>query len=636
MATDGETLSYGFPLRDAPGASAETVLQSSLCALDALVLRKDAVFRVEPTPQALEKIALDPQAQWEPSPSGRHRVLLLSGKPEGATSRVMAVAVSDGKDATAVRIFWHGDFLVRALRDLEDAHWERVPRRFVAAALAAHRLGRTCYGAEGPVLAANIPWKQGIPTTPPPPLTGEQVGREALALVKAMAEGRKTDFPPRGTDAYRVAQAAGRLVWQPEWAARIAAALSRQREKGLAERPEELIHAVAMHIAFRGVREVEVKGLRIRPRNAAALAEIWAQYAEWLHGDVPEGFVRWLHPDGMWGPGVLPDEPLGTDPELCTALERSLVAEARQQARYVPYGAFVLRFPEALPVLRFVSDLLLWVEGDRIWCGLRGRDGNVGESFLWTASDGVATPLMVHAEGRAVLGAVLAALWHDMAVAGEEALPEREPSRRDRPAERRPPGLQESAPKPASAVFPGRRRAVRDVELSGVRSWGGLEDRVVVRRAHAVRGHLRKLHQGWAASEDARTHARSYGMVLPDGYTFVRPHVRGGKKDGPVGREGVQVEVPTVKARGLVTLTALLSPGGRETMMPPPLRQRTAMCRLQEPSADRLPVFRLASVVLVRCVPRAGGRGGERTVRHARADGCARRIAEVLASRRSR
>jgi hypothetical protein len=47
--------------------------------------------------------------------------------------------------------------------------------------------------------------------------------------------------------------------------------------------------------------------------------------------------------------------------------------------------------------------------------------------------------------------------------------------------------------------------------------------------------------------------ARSYGIQLPDGYTFVRPHVRGGH-----GEENALGDEVIVVARGLATVMTLL------------------------------------------------------------------------------
>ncbi len=43
-----------------------------------------------------------------------------------------------------------------------------------------------------------------------------------------------------------------------------------------------------------------------------------------------------------------------------------------------------------------------------------------------------------------------------------------------------------------------------------------------------MRGHLRRLPEGWCPSEGARAAAAWYGLVLSPDHTFVRPHTRGG------------------------------------------------------------------------------------------------------------
>lgn len=44
---------------------------------------------------------------------------------------------------------------------------------------------------------------------------------------------------------------------------------------------------------------------------------------------------------------------------------------------------------------------------------------------------------------------------------------------------------------------------------------------------HLVSGHFRKLPADWKASDEAREHAKEFGLTLTEGYTFVRPHERG-------------------------------------------------------------------------------------------------------------
>jgi hypothetical protein len=78
------------------------------------------------------------------------------------------------------------------------------------------------------------------------------------------------------------------------------------------------------------------------------------------------------------------------------------------------------------------------------------------------------------------------------------------------------------------------------------------------RAAHVVRGHLRRLPEGWKAHPEALRLAEGFGMVVPEGFTFVRPHIRGGRAVPP-GPE-TPPEIPAV-ARGLASLM-LLEEGG--------------------------------------------------------------------------
>lgn len=98
----------------------------------------------------------------------------------------------------------------------------------------------------------------------------------------------------------------------------------------------------------------------------------------------------------------------------------------------------------------------------------------------------------------------------------------------------------------------------RRLSLSGAREWGSPEEREQIRlRMHGVAGHLRRLAENWSRSLEAEEAARAYGVVLPDGYTFVRPFVRGGEgvEEGAVAPQRV-----VVRSRGLASLVSL---GGR-------------------------------------------------------------------------
>lgn len=65
--------------------------------------------------------------------------------------------------------------------------------------------------------------------------------------------------------------------------------------------------------------------------------------------------------------------------------------------------------------------------------------------------------------------------------------------------------------------------------------------------AHYVTGFLRRLPEGHKASQRQIEVSREHGIRVPDGYTFVSPHVRGGMMDG-----GASVRVVCYSALGLL------------------------------------------------------------------------------------
>jgi hypothetical protein len=54
--------------------------------------------------------------------------------------------------------------------------------------------------------------------------------------------------------------------------------------------------------------------------------------------------------------------------------------------------------------------------------------------------------------------------------------------------------------------------------------------REAILELHSVSGHLRRLQVGGRASDTQRGLAESVGVRLPDGFTWVRPHSRGGER----------------------------------------------------------------------------------------------------------
>jgi len=263
------------------GEPEERVLAAPSCVLELFTLGPGGEpVRATSSRQALEAVATDPGSHWIPNPAGTWSLLARRGRPPGTAGWHCLLAASEVEGSPVlVRLLWSGDSLLAALRELESAAWSVLSRRFVCAAVAAHRLGRDCHGAEGPAVAAVAPWGDEEPAAPPPPLGGgKRVDETVQGMLEALVRREAPTLPARGTDACRVGLKLGRLVWAEENVRRIAAAWSRRLEA-----PEILIWAVALHAAVRGAREVEASGVRVRAGGLQEAVELWAQWAEWLH-----------------------------------------------------------------------------------------------------------------------------------------------------------------------------------------------------------------------------------------------------------------------------------------------------------------------------------------------------------------
>ena len=309
---------------------------------------------------------------------------------------------------------------------------------------------------------------------------------------------------------------------------------------------------------------MEVSGVRVTPANLETALLWWPQVLEWDRGIPPE-VLLWYCPGGMhdgsratldrgrWSA----EEIRNIDPRMCAAVASSLLGEAERSARYVPFGRFTLLLPEELPLRRWnVEALRIAADPQGMWVGLAAEGGRVPLSFRWEPGKPI-TRGLVDTLVVPLVEAVLAAVWHDLRVAGEAPFPRRE----RRPAEQReePPAEPQERPgKPPVRTFPSPLR----VSLEGHREWGEPDERRrIVRRAHGVRGHIRLLSAGWKRSAQAEQAAAIYGIVLPEGYTFVRPHVRGREKE-----QGEEL-VPVVRVKGLATVLTLLGMGRREVPM---------------------------------------------------------------------
>lgn len=363
-------------------------------------------------------------------------------------------------------------------------------------------------------------------------------------------------------------QAACARLWEPDMLRRLAArAPAHYRSRNI------FLQCMAItHIRATQPGSITVAGLPLRVSPETDHRYTWWQLLEFTAGAIPPEALRYLCelrlPVGLptlplaRPPATLPaelqtsflygydmfpfaDSPLA--PDLAASLCRALLAELADRGEsYVPTGGCRIQLPEnALLNAWGISELRVWLTAEGLWCALPAADQWPGVVFewqpgrplrRWVVSDAVAPALEV----------VLTALWRDLRVEGDTIVPTRH---------HRPP-----AARPAQA--PAQRPAVRNLprkcycSLSGVRDWGAPEEREhISRAAHAVAGHRRRLLPGARASAAARQRAVEYAFLVPEGYTFVRPHIAG-LADAAPGQTAAQG--PVVRARGLATVAAWL------------------------------------------------------------------------------
>jgi hypothetical protein len=320
--------------------------------------------------------------------------------------------------------------------------------------------------------------------------------------------------------------------------------------------------------------EIECFPGRFRAPSLGAIFTAWPFYLS-LFG-MSEEVARALFPSleipspGDWPieepPGAPPPEGL-PDPLLLWGLRRNLLQEA-EGGRYVPLGFFELKIPSSLPLPSWgVESLRLFCEPDGIWFSIILPDGKVCFPGRWTPEEGIhLSSLLFPGWSVPSLELLFASIWRDLRVEAEEAFPER------RRRGRKPEGGKVAPKHPSTPQRKGVTVFPRRVRVEGRRDWGNEEERRRV-SAHFVRPHYRK----WKPSSNARKsyveqvkrraaiRAELYGCVPPpDGYTFVRPHARGGgREEREKLEEGIEfgeIRGPRkIRARGLLSLFAVFS-----------------------------------------------------------------------------
>ncbi|MFH1634090.1 MAG: hypothetical protein ABIG63_08780 [Chloroflexota bacterium] len=250
------------------------------------------------------------------------------------------------------------------------------------------------------------------------------------------------------------------------------------------------------------------------------------------------------------GPFKLPETKL----PAIRALISTLIAEA-EKGVFAPFGTFLFSLPSEVKEITTQPDepwgLIIYVADGKIWFRItdtKQKTEPQGPILVWIPSvdkdnrqlnDGVID----------VVGFVLAAIWHDLRVAGPDAFPRKRMSGNKH--RRRKPSCQTETNTSSSGRYFPRQRVDQGYTLSGVREWGNPNDREKIRRRrHFVSGFIRRLLPGHRRGEAAYHAALQSSVILPDGYTWVSPHTRGGHSEDDEPQ-------PTL-IRGLASMMAIV------------------------------------------------------------------------------
>ncbi|GBD12145.1 hypothetical protein HRbin24_00145 [bacterium HR24] len=427
---------------------------------------------------------------------------------------------------------WGRQDPLSALRAVEE-HEGVLPLRLACACLLAARAERR--PGRAPALAARAaPELVGVDAHAAP------MGRDELATACAEAAARGDQRPtaPSTSAAAQALLRLARLLWRQETAGRLRRLW---RPGGRWEALADLAAAAAM--AWGIERAAGPMGAVAVPAGTEGHA--WAVYAEAVGTGLSRPGLRHLLGEGEKAPpGGAQISLVHMDPDAGLAMARSLLEEARGRARYAVEGALRVLPPREVAALG-LRELRLWAEGGAVWAAIAGREGLLGP-FRWEpAPDWDGSPLIP----RRLLPLVhllLAAAYRDLTVAGEAGMPRR---RREEGGTAAASGVAASRAAGTATGRPLPAPPRRGTLAQGTRLWASPRERATVRRAAAmVRGHLRRLPPGWSPSADALAAAASYGVPVPPGHTFVRPHARGGPGE----------DASPVTARGLMAVMALL------------------------------------------------------------------------------
>lgn len=392
-------------------------------------------------------------------------------------------------------------------------------------------------------------------------LPSKQIERRAMIKAQSVINGKTPDAVLRGAsvlDVARIFIRASELLWQPNLLAEAERRIASGKEDAddvISRVAPFASAAISLHRSDMGIPRftpAELVNCKLPPFL------VYTQVLELSrHGFYPDlpAVTGGRLPLGSYTvrfDAVQLLELLSRPTANLDAIVDSLLADAAT-GTYVPVGKFILDLPTDYPLCEMcIFRLTLDVDAAGMWCMTSGLDA----CFRWQP-DHVFDARVLPPPFRPLIEVTLAALWRDLHCAGESVVPVADgqvendappsmPSRGNGNGKNR-----KKRPRSSTLTLTLPRRSVG---ISGRRVWASNEERErIKRRVHGVAGHVRRLQEGWTVGREAIANARDFGIVLPTGCTFVRPHLRGADGEGEVEQPQV-----VIRARGLATVMAML------------------------------------------------------------------------------
>lgn len=224
----------------------------------------------------------------------------------------------------------------------------------------------------------------------------------------------------------------------------------------------------------------------------------------------------------------------------------ALITETKQNQRYVASGEFLLELPASTYWhAAGWRHMAIAAHAHGLWFAPIDGENRRGMLGYWQPE------IMTETENDyAYIALSLAAIWHDLLVAGDTVIIESAGTPRPRTPEQTTISTNGKQRKGQPVINLPRKQ----IHITGHRQWSTKDDQEIIQ--HQSRGasaHARTLPVGWHASQDALDRAAELNVALGEGQTFVRGHLPTDRSETTQPRRA--------RARGLATL-AYLSQGG--------------------------------------------------------------------------